>query len=81
MSLTLGQKKHVARFWRANHTLPMIYIYFFNHRFDHGGIELLSWFGINLIVSFKYITQNIFCSLAKSKTPTSKPQPTINEQK
>ena len=27
--------------------------------------EVLGWFGINLMVSFQYITQNMFCNLAK----------------
>ena len=38
---------------------------FFNQRFDNGVNEGLSWFGINLIVSFEDITQNMFCILAK----------------
>ena len=30
--------------------------------------EVLSWFGTNLMVSFKDITQNMFCNSAKSHT-------------
>ena len=36
---------------------------FFNQKFDN--VESLSWFGINLVVSFQDITQNMFCNLAK----------------
>ena len=33
--------------------------------FDNGVSEVLNWFGINLMVSFPDITQNVFCNLAK----------------
>ena len=36
-----------------------------NQMFDHGVNEGLSWFGINLMVSFHGITQNMFCNLAE----------------
>ena len=42
---------------------------FFNQMFDSGVKKGLSWFGINLMVSFHDITQNIFCSLAKISHP------------
>ena len=38
---------------------------FFNQRFDSGVNEVLSWFGINLMVDFQDITQNKLCDLAK----------------
>ena len=38
---------------------------FFNQKFDNGINEGLSWFGINLMVSFQDITQNMFCNLAR----------------
>ena len=38
---------------------------FLNQKFDNGVNEGLSWFGINLMVSFQDITQNMFCNLAK----------------
>ena len=41
----------------------MTYI-FFNINFDKGVNEMLSWFGINLVVSFQDIAQNMFCNLA-----------------
>ena len=42
---------------------------FFNQRFDSGVNEVLSWFGINLMVDFQDITQNKFCDLAKISHP------------
>ena len=42
---------------------------FFNQKFDNGVNEGLSWFGINLIVSFRDITQNMFGNLAKISHP------------
>ena len=44
-------------------------ILFFNQWFDHGVNEVLSWFGINLMVSFQDTTQNMFCNLAKISHP------------
>ena len=38
---------------------------FFNQKLHNGENEVLSWFGLNLMVSFKDITQNMFCNLAK----------------
>ena len=38
---------------------------FFNQKIDNGMNEVLSWFGINGMVSFQDITQNIFCILSK----------------
>ena len=36
-------------------------------KFDNGVNEVLScWLGINLMVSFQDITQNMFCNLAKT---------------
>ena len=42
---------------------------FFNQKFDNGVNEVLSWFGINLIVSFPDNAQNMFCNLAKISHP------------
>ena len=42
---------------------------FFNQKFDNGVNEGLSWFGINLIVSFQDITQNMCGNLAKISHP------------
>ena len=42
---------------------------FFNQKFDNRVNKLLSWFGINLMVSFQDITQNMFCKLAKISHP------------
>ena len=42
---------------------------FFNQKFDNVVNEVLSWFGINLMVSFQDITQNMFCNLAKNSNP------------
>ena len=39
---------------------------FFNSKIDSGVNEGLSWFGINLMVSFQDITRNMFCNLAKN---------------
>ena len=39
---------------------------FFNQKFDIGLNEALSWFGINLMVHFQDITQNMICNLAKN---------------
>ena len=44
-------------------------IYFFGQKFNNGVNEGLRWFGINLIVSFQDITQNMFCNLAKISHP------------
>ena len=41
----------------------------FNQKFDNAMNEGLSWFGINLVVSFQDITHNIFCNLAKESHP------------
>ena len=38
----------------------------FNQKVDNAMNEGLSWFGINLVVSLKDITQNMFCNLAKN---------------
>ena len=46
----------------------MIYI-FFNQKFDNGVNEGLGWFGMNLVVVFQEITQNVFCNLAKTLHP------------
>ena len=46
----------------------MIYT-FFNQKFDSGVNEVLSRFGINLMVGFQYIKQNMFCNLAKILHP------------
>ena len=42
---------------------------FSNQKFDNRVNKLLSWFGINLMVSFQDITQNMFCKLAKISHP------------
>ena len=42
----------------------MAYI-IFNQKLDDAMNEGLSWFGINLVVSFQDITQNMICNLAK----------------
>ena len=39
---------------------------FFNQKLDSGVNQLLSWFGINLMVRYQNITQNIFCNLANT---------------
>ena len=39
---------------------------FFNKKFDNGVNEVISLFGINLMVSF---LQNMFCKLAKMSHP------------
>ena len=41
----------------------------FNQKVDNAMNEGLSWFGINLVVSFQDITQNMFCNLAKISHP------------
>mgnify|MGYP001793699002 len=46
----------------------MTYTYF-NQKFDDGVNEGLSWFGINLMVSFQDISQYMFCNLAKISHP------------
>ena len=38
---------------------------FFYQKFDSGVNKVLGWFGINFRVSFKDITQNMICNLAK----------------
>ena len=43
---------------------------FFNQKFDNGMNKGLRWFGINLMVSFQDITQNMVCNLAKISYPT-----------
>ena len=40
---------------------------FFNQKFDNVENEGLSWFGINVMVSFQDITQNMFCNLASAQ--------------
>ena len=42
---------------------------FFDQRFDNGVNVGVSWFGINLMVSFHDITQNIFGNLEKISNP------------
>ena len=42
---------------------------FFDQRFDNGVNEGVSWFVINLMVSFHNLRQNIFCNLAKISNP------------
>ena len=42
---------------------------FFNHKFHNGVNEVLSWFGINLMVIFQGIAQNFFCNLAVISHP------------
>ena len=42
---------------------------FFNWRFDNGVNKVLSWFGINLLVSLQDITQSMFWNLAKISFP------------
>ena len=42
---------------------------FFNQKLDNGLNEGLSWFGINLTISFQNITQNMFCILTKISHP------------
>ena len=42
---------------------------FFHQKFDNGMNIGLSWFGINLVVSFEDITQNMFCNLATISHP------------
>ena len=37
----------------------------FNQKFEYSVNEVLSWFGIYLMVSFQDNTQNMFCILAK----------------
>ena len=41
----------------------------FNQRFYNGVNEVLSWFGITLMVSFQDITQNLFRILGKTSHP------------
>ena len=38
----------------------------FNQKFDNAMIKGLSWFGINLVIGFQDITQNMICNLAKN---------------
>ena len=42
---------------------------FFNLKLDKGVNEGLSWFDINLMVSFQDIAQNMFCNLAEISYP------------
>ena len=42
---------------------------FFSQKFDNGVSEGLSWFGVNLMVSFQDITLNMFCNLEKISHP------------
>ena len=42
---------------------------FFNQMSDTGVNKGLSWFVINLMVSFQDITLNMFCNLAKISLP------------
>ena len=41
----------------------------FNQKLDNALNEGLSWFGINLVVSFQDITQNMICNIAKNSHP------------
>ena len=41
----------------------------FSQKFDNALNEGLSWFGINLVVSFQNITQNMFVNLARNSHP------------
>ena len=45
---------------------------FFNQKLDNGVNELLSWFGINLLVRYQNITQNIFCNLTNTSHPVDR---------
>ena len=47
----------------------MTYSFFFNQKVDNGVNEGLGWFGINLMVSFQDITENMLCNLAKISHP------------
>ena len=42
---------------------------FFSRKFDNVLCEWLSWFGVNLMVSFQDITLNMFCNLEKISHP------------
>ena len=42
---------------------------FFNRKFDNGVNEVFSGFGIILVIGFQYITQNMFCNVAKISHP------------
>ena len=44
-------------------------IYFFQSKVFNGVNEGLSWFGINLMVSFQDITPKMFCNLTKISHP------------
>ena len=46
----------------------MTYV-FFDRKFDNGVNGGLSWFAIDVMVSFQDITQKIFCNLAKNSCP------------
>ena len=45
---------------------------FFNHKVDNGVNEVLSKFGIDLIVSFQDNTQNMFSNLAQISHPADR---------
>lgn len=47
----------------------MTYTFLNKKLLDYGVNEVLSWFRINLMVSFQDITQNMICSLAKISHP------------
>ena len=42
---------------------------FFNQKCDNGVNDTLSWLFIYLMFSFQYITQNMFCNMAKISHP------------
>ena len=42
---------------------------FFSQKLDYGVNEVLSWFGIKLMVSFQDNTQNMFCNLTEISHP------------
>ena len=44
---------------------------FFNQKFDKSVNFGLSWFGINLMVIFQDIAQNMFCNLVKISHPAA----------
>ena len=39
--------------------------FFQSNSIEHGGNEVLSWFGTKFMVSFQEIAQTMFCTLAK----------------
>ena len=50
----------------------MKYTFFNNQKVDNGVNEVLSWFGINLIVSFHDNTQNMCSNLAQISLPADR---------